>query len=152
MNYWLMKTEPDTFSILDLKQAPNSSSMWEGVRNYQARNFMRDMALGDQVMIYHSSCAVPGIAGFAEVSREAYPDPTSLDPESHYYDPKSSTDNPCWSCVDVHWQATLPEVIPLAKLKADPSLANMMLIQRNRLSVMPVTAEEWQHIRHHYVD
>ena len=151
MNYWLMKTEPDTFSILDLKKSPKATSMWEGVRNYQARNFMRSMVLGDQVMIYHSSCAVPGIAGFAEVCREAYPDPTALDPESHYFDPKSSKDNARWSCVEVRWVKTLPEVVPLSLLKADPLLVDMALVKRHRLSVMPVTAEEWQHIQHQYV-
>ncbi|OZG75047.1 EVE domain-containing protein [Hahella sp. CCB-MM4] len=151
MNYWLMKTEPDTFSIEDLLNCPQSISMWEGVRNYQARNFMREMKVGDRVMIYHSSCAVPGIAGFAEVCRTAYPDPTAFDPESSYYDPKSSSEKPRWFCVDVQWRFTLDEVIPLSTLKSDPLLSDMLLVKRNRLSVMPVTAAEWKHIQSHYL-
>ncbi|WP_020407435.1 EVE domain-containing protein [Hahella ganghwensis] len=150
MQYWLMKTEPDTFSVEDLRRCPESVSMWEGVRNYQARNFMKDMKVGDLVMIYHSSCPVPGIAGYAEVCREAYPDPTAFDPESPYYDPKSDSDKPRWFCVDVKWQKSLDDVIPLSRLKSDPALAEMVVVKRGRLSVMPVTSDEWDHITSHF--
>lgn len=150
MTYWLMKTEPDVFSIEDLKNSPDKTSMWEGVRNYQARNFMREMKVGERVFIYHSSCKVPGIAGLARISREAYPDPFALDRDSAYFDVKSSVENNRWSCVDVTWEQTLPEVISLQQLKQDNALEGMSLLARNRLSVMPVTTTHWEHILHKY--
>ncbi|KAB0300423.1 EVE domain-containing protein [Vibrio fortis] len=146
MAYWLFKTEPDTFSIHTLRA--QNTSCWEGVRNYQARNMMRDQVkLGDLVMIYHSSCKKVGVAGIAKVTREAYPDHFQFDPESDYYDAKSSPDNPRWVMVDVEYVRTTERLIPLATLKAMPELENMPLVKRgNRLSIMPVTEQEWQAI------
>ena len=146
MAYWLFKTEPDTFSIHTLRV--KNTSCWEGVRNYQARNMMRDQVkLGDLVMIYHSSCKKVGVAGIAKVTREAYPDHFQFDPESDYYDAKSSPDNPRWVMVDVEYVRTTERLIPLATLKAMPELENMPLVKRgNRLSIMPVTEQEWQAI------
>ncbi|UTT83583.1 EVE domain-containing protein [Vibrio pelagius] len=146
MAYWLFKTEPDTFSIHTLRA--QNTSCWEGVRNYQARNMMRDQVkLGDLVMIYHSSCKKVGVAGIAKVTREAYPDHFQFDPESDYYDAKSSPDNPRWVMVDVEYVRTTERLIPLATLKAIPELENMPLVKRgNRLSIMPVTEQEWQAI------
>ncbi|CAH6783906.1 MULTISPECIES: EVE domain-containing protein [Vibrio] len=146
MAYWLFKTEPDTFSIQTLRV--QKTSCWEGVRNYQARNMMRDeVKLGDLVMIYHSSCKKVGVAGIAKVTREAYPDHFQFDPESDYYDPKSSPDNPRWIMVDVEFVRVTERLIPLATLKAMPELSEMPLVKRgNRLSIMPVTEQEWQAI------
>ena len=146
MAYWLFKTEPDNFSIHTLRV--QKTSCWEGVRNYQARNMMRDeVKLGDLVMIYHSSCKKVGVAGIAKVTREAYPDHFQFDPESDYYDPKSSPDNPRWIMVDVEFVRVTERLIPLATLKAMPELSDMPLVKRgNRLSVMPVTEQEWQAI------
>ncbi|MCR9191551.1 MAG: EVE domain-containing protein [Gammaproteobacteria bacterium] len=145
MNYWLMKSEPSCFSLDDLQRAPNQTTSWDGVRNYQARNFMRDqMQLGDQVFFYHSNCQPPGIAGIAEVVRTAYPDHTALDPESDHPDPKSTVDNPRWFMVDVRFQKKFDHVISLDELKKQPQLEGMQLLQKgNRLSVLPVKAEEW---------
>ncbi|MDH5889844.1 EVE domain-containing protein [Vibrio splendidus] len=146
MAYWLFKTEPDTFSIQTLRV--QKTSCWEGVRNYQARNMMRDdVKLGDLVMIYHSSCKKVGVAGIAKVTRESYPDHFQFDPESDYYDAKSSPDNPRWIMVDVEFVRVTERLIPLATLKAMPELAEMPLVKRgNRLSIMPVTEQEWQAI------
>ena len=147
MRYWLMKSEPDEFSIDDLAKASRKGAPWTGVRNYQARNFMRDeMRVGDGVLFYHSSCAEPGIAGLAEVSRAAYPDATQFDPKSDYYDEKSARDNPRWLHVDVRFVAKT-RVVPLAALRNHRELAGMRLLQRgNRLSITPVTAAEWKFI------
>jgi len=146
MNHWLMKSEPDTFSIDDLKQRKREP--WDGVRNYQARNFMRDgMRKGDKVFFYHSNCAEPGIVGVAEVVTEAYPDPTQFDPKSHYFDAGSSRDNPRWMLVEVKFVKKLKRTISLKELQADPALVDMPLVRKgNRLSVMPVAATEWRHI------
>ncbi len=146
--YWLMKSEPEEFSIDDLEQRPGQREPWDGVRNYQARNMMRDqMSVGDQVFFYHSNCAVPGIVGIAEVVREGYPDPTAFDPEDSHYDPKSDPDNPRWYHVDVGFVRRLRRTIPLTELKARPELADMPLVRKgNRLSVMPVTPEQWAFI------
>ena len=147
MNYWLMKTEPDTFSIDDLKNSKNSTSCWEGVRNYQARNFMRDgMKNGDLVLIYHSSCKLVGVAGIAKVVKESYPDHTAFDSKSSYYDTKSTKENPRWFMVDVKWEKTLKRVITLKELKEKNELKEMALLKRSRLSVMPVTKEEFEFI------
>jgi predicted RNA-binding protein with PUA-like domain len=146
MNYWLMKSEPDTFSIDDLKRKKREA--WDGVRNYQARNFMRDgMRVGDGVFFYHSNCAEPGIAGIAEVATDAYPDPSQFDPKSQYFDPGSSRDNPRWMLVDVKFVKKLTRIITLKELQAQPNLADMALVRKgNRLSVMPVSAAEWRAI------
>lgn len=139
-NYWLMKSEPDVFSFTDLKNEPNSTAHWDGVRNYQARNFMRDqMKVGDLVLFYHSNCAVPGVVGVAEVVREAYPDHTARDPESKYFDPKSTADNPRWFMVDVEWKQAFKRTVSLQEMKNTPALAEMKVVQRGqRLSVQPV--------------
>lgn len=146
MNYWLMKSEPDTFSIDDLKRKKREA--WDGVRNYQARNFMRDgMRVGDGVFFYHSNCAEPGIAGLAEVASDAYPDPSQFDPKSKYFDAASSRDNPRWMLVDVKFVKKLKRVITLDELKNHPKLEGMTLLRKgNRLSVMPVDAAEWKYI------
>jgi predicted RNA-binding protein with PUA-like domain len=145
MNHWLMKTEPTTFSIDDLAAMPDRTTGWDGVRNYQARNFMRDgMQLGDLVLLYHSSCAIPGVVGIMEVVREAHPDPTALDPEDPHFDPKSDPDAPRWLMVDVRLTRSLARIIPLDELRTTPELAQMQLLRRgNRLSVMPVTEAEY---------
>ncbi|WP_372748970.1 EVE domain-containing protein [Litorivivens sp.] len=148
MKYWLMKSEPDAFSIDDLAARPGKREHWDGVRNYQARNFMREMKKGDTVLFYHSSCAKPGVVGVAKIVREAYPDSTALDPESDYYDPKSDPDNPRWFMVDIQFQKKYKQPVSLAAMKANPLLDGMRLLKRgNRLSVMPVEAEEFQIIR-----
>ena len=145
MHRWLMKSEPDAFSIDNLKNAPKQTEHWDGVRNYQARNMMRDaMNVGDPVFFYHSNCKEPGIVGIAKVVKAAYPDFTAWDPESKYYDPKSSPDNPRWVMVDIKFVRKLPRTITLNELKAHPGLNEMPLVRRgNRLSIMPVTDEQW---------
>lgn len=147
MAYWLMKSEPDECSIDTVLAARNQTVPWTGVRNYQARNFMRDsMRIGDGVLFYHSSCAVPGIAGFAEVASTPYPDPTQFDPASEYFDPKSDPVEPRWSLVDVHALRRI-EIITLAMLRSIPALADMVILRRgNRLSITLVTAAEWRAI------
>lgn len=143
--YWLMKSEPEVFSIDDLAQMPNKTDHWEGVRNYQARNMMRDqMQKGDQAFFYHSNCKEPGIVGIMEISREGYADFTAFDPEAKYYDPKSDPDNPRWHMVDVRFVRKLRRNITLSELKQNPQLEEMPLVRRgNRLSIMPVTAAQW---------
>jgi len=145
MSYWLMKSEPDEMSIDDLARLPGKTSPWTGVRNYTARNFMRDaMAVGDLAFFYHSSCAEPGIAGIVRVSSAAHPDETQFDPASDYHDPKATRDAPRWMCVDV----TLVEktrLVTIAEMRATKALGGMMTLQRgNRLSITPVTAAEWR--------
>jgi predicted RNA-binding protein with PUA-like domain len=143
--YWLMKTEPNTFSIEDLKRAPNQTTGWEGVRNYQARNFLRDQVkVGDGVLFYHSRVEPIGVVGIAEVVREAYPDPTAVDPAHRYYDPKSTPENPTWCQVDIRLVKILPRPVTLQQLKTTPGLEQMKVVQTGmRLSVQPVTPEEW---------
>ncbi|MBV1775513.1 EVE domain-containing protein [Burkholderiaceae bacterium DAT-1] len=147
MAFWLMKSEPDDVSIDDLFNKPDQTVGWYGVRNYQARNFMRDeMQQGDGVLFYHSSCAIPGIAGLAEVCSNAYPDPTQFDSASKYHDPKSTPEQPRWMQVDVRFRARFP-VITLDQMRIDPALADMLVLKRgNRLSITPVTEAEWRHI------
>ncbi|GAB7127255.1 EVE domain-containing protein [Silvimonas sp. JCM 19000] len=147
MKYWLMKSEPDEVSIDDLAKAPDQTVDWFGVRNYQARNFMRDqMSVGDLVFFYHSSCPEPGIAGIARVATTSHPDLTQFDAKSHYFDPKSSSDNPRWVCVDVQF-VEKTRLVSLKELKADPALADMEVLQRgSRLSITPVSKSEWDHI------
>jgi predicted RNA-binding protein with PUA-like domain len=143
MNYWLFKTEPDAFSIDDL--AAHGSTSWEGVRNYQARNFLRAMQAGDGAFFYHSSCAEPGIVGRMSICRTAYADPSQFDAYSPYADAKSPADNPRWDCVDVRFLEQFKQVLTLKQLKAEARLANLALVQKaSRLSVMPVSAEEWK--------
>jgi predicted RNA-binding protein with PUA-like domain len=145
MKYWLMKTEPAVFSFDDLKKRPHATDHWEGVRNYQARNYMKEMKRGDGVLFYHSNCDVPGVAGIAEVKREAYPDFFSWDPKSRYFDPKSTSENPRWFMVDVTWKKNFKKTVSLKDLKANPKLKNMKVLQKGqRLSVMPVTREEFE--------
>ena len=148
MRYWLMKTEPEEFGIDDLARRPRKTEPWDGVRNYQARNMMRDeMKKGDRVFIYHSNCEVPGIVGIAGVVREGYPDPTAFDPEDKHYDPKSDPANPRWYLVDVEFERKLRRTISLTELKAQAALEGMPLVRRgNRLSVMPVSEREWEYI------
>lgn len=143
--YWLMKTEPDTFSIDDLQRV--GTEPWNGVRNYQARNHIRQMQPGDGVLFYHSSCAVPGIAGLATVTSAPYPDPTQFDPKSDYHDAKSTREEPRWSLVDVAFERKFADVITLDTIKAhaDTLGEEFALIKRgNRLSVLPVTAAQWK--------
>ena len=150
MNHWLMKSEPDVFGIDHLAERPGKTEPWDGVRNYQARNMMRDeMKKGDLVFFYHSNCAEPGIVGIATVAREGYPDPTAFDPNAKYYDPKSDPENPRWYMVDVKYKRKLKRTITLQELKpyADGPLKDMALLRKgNRLSVMPVSAEQWAFI------
>lgn len=143
MAYWLMKSEPDAYSIDDLER--DGREMWDGIRNYQARNMMRDdMRIGDAVFFYHSNCKEPGIVGISRVVSEPYPDPTQFDPEAKYFDPKSPQDNPRWILVDVEFVRKLARPITLAELKAQPGLDGMILTRKgNRLSIMPVSKEHW---------
>jgi predicted RNA-binding protein with PUA-like domain len=143
--YWLMKSEPGTYSIDDLER--DGETMWDGVRNYQARNFMRDdMRVGDGVLFYHSNANPPGVVGVAEVCREGYPDHTARDPDSHYYDEKATEDDPRWHMVDIRFVRTLPRPVPLAELKADPALDDMVVTGRSRLSVQPVEKRHFDHV------
>ena len=148
MAFWLMKSEPEEFSIDDLRRRARRTEGWDGVRNYQARNMLRDqMKKGDLAFFYHSNCDVPGIVGIAEVVREGYPDPTAFDPENKHYDPKSDPDVPRWFQVDIRFKRKLARTIALAELKDDPALAGLALVRRgNRLSVMPVSEPHWRHI------
>jgi predicted RNA-binding protein with PUA-like domain len=147
MQYWLMKSEPDECSIDDVLAAPGRTTPWTGVRNYQARNFMRDvMRIGDGVLFYHSSCAEPGIAGLAEVASAPYPDATQFDPKSDYYDPQAGRDEPRWFNVDVR-ALKKTRLVPLAALRARKALKKMVILRPgNRLSITPVSEAEWRHI------
>ncbi len=144
MNRWLFKSEPDEYSIDDL--ARDKVEPWSGIRNYQVRNMMRDdMKFGDEVILYHSSCAVPGAAGIARISREAYPDPMQFDRKSPYFDPKSSKDDPRWLLVEIEYVRKFARIVPLAELKQHPGLSDFRLNQRgNRLSIFPVTEQQRQ--------
>ena len=146
MNYWLMKSEPDVFSIDDLKRV--RVEPWDGIRNYQARNFMRDeMRIGDQAFFYHSNCDEPGIVGIMKVASKPYPDHTQFEPDSRYHDPKSDPDNPRWILVDVRFVRKLKRTVTLAEMRREPELEGMRLLMRgNRLSGMPVDKAHWDHI------
>jgi predicted RNA-binding protein with PUA-like domain len=150
MKYWLLKSEPGEFSIDDLAASRKRTTCWDGVRNYQARNFIRDeMKNGDQAFFYHSSCAEPGIVGIVEITREAYPDETAFDPDDKHYDAKSDRENPRWFVVDVTLKRKLEKQLTLSKLKqhAGDRLSKLQLLKRgNRLSVIPVSRKEWQFI------
>lgn len=149
MQYWLMKSEPDVFGIDHLKARPGQTEAWDGVRNYQARNMLRDqMKKGDLAFFYHSSCDEPGIVGIVEIVREGYPDPHAFNPETKYYDPKSDPDNPRWFMVDVKYKRKLKRTISLQELKQHSErLADLPLLKKgNRLSIMPVTKDDWEYI------
>lgn len=143
--YWLLKSEPHCFSIDDLKASPHATAPWDGVRNFQARNLLRDeLAAGDGVLIYHSNVPQPAIVGVAEVVRAGYPDHTACDPHSEHFDPRASGANPIWYMVDVRYRAHLPQPLSRDDLRRHPLLAGMMVLQKgNRLSVQPVTEQEW---------
>lgn len=147
MRYWLMKSEPSDVSIDDLAKRKNKTIAWYGVRNYQARNFMRDqMRVGDQVFFYHSSCKQPGIVGTAEVSKLAYPDATQFDPDSKYFDPKATFENPRWFNVDVRF-VKKTRLIDIKELRSHPELMSMRILQKgNRLSITPIDPMEWEYI------
>jgi len=147
MNYWLMKSEPDEFSIDDLVKAPNQTTAWFGVRNYTARNFMRDdMRLGDGVLFYHSSCPEPGIAGIAKVASRPYPDDSQFDRKSPYYDPKVKREEPRWMLVDVKLDRKT-RLMPLTEMRSCAALSSMLTLRRgNRLSITPVSEAEWKFI------
>ena len=146
MSYWLIKSEPDAYSIDDLMR--DGRTPWDGIRNYQARNMMRDaMRIGDEVLFYHSSCAEPAVVGVARVASKPYPDPTQFDRRSKYYDQKSKKDEPRWVLLDIEFVRKLDRPVPLAELKERPDLDGMTLLRRgNRLSIMPVNAAHWRRI------
>jgi len=146
MKYWLMKSEPDAYSIDDLRR--DGREMWDGIRNYQARNMMRDeMKIGDEIFFYHSSCKEPGIVGLARVAGEPYPDPTQFNKKSRYFDPKSSEDDPRWYLVDIEFLRKTKRNITLVELKKEKSLEDMTLMRKgNRLSIMPVSTKHWKKI------
>ena len=149
MNYWLIKSEPDAFSIDDLKNAPGKKDHWDGIRNYQARNFIRDdMRKGDLAFFYHSNCKPPGIVGICEVVSEAYPDHTAFDPNEKYFDPKSDPENPRWMMVDVKYRRKTRRMISLEEIKQHAErLEGFPLIRKgNRLSIMPVSKDHWEFI------
>lgn len=146
MHYWLMKSEPSVFSIDDLAKRPQQTEAWDGVRNYQVRNWLRDeIKVGDQAFFYHSSCEIPGITGIMKIIKAGYPDPTAFNPENHHYDPKSTLQKPTWYCVDVKLIRKFKRIITLQELKQYPDLFHMPILQKgNRLSITPLTAIEWQ--------
>ena len=143
MTYWLMKSEPNEYSIADLER--DRTEPWDGIRNYQARNMIRDdMKVGDQAFFYHSSCKVPGVVGIMRIATEAYPDPTQFDPGSHHFDEKSKVEDPRWLLVEVEFERKLERSITLKELKEHPGLSDFRLNQRgNRLSIFPVSEEHW---------
>ena len=148
MKYWLMKSEPDVYGIDHLRAEKRKTDHWDGIRNYQARNFMRDeMKKGDLAFFYHSNCEEPAIVGLMEIVREAYPDHTAFLANEKYFDAKSDPDNPRWIMVDVRFRKKFKKSVSLKALKGERSLAQMRLVQRgNRLSILPVVAKEWKHI------
>ncbi len=148
MRYWLFKTEPDAFSIDDLAHRPDGTEGWDGVRNYQARNFMRDqMSVDDLAFIYHSSCKVPGIAGLAKVTQTALVDPTQFEPESKYYDPKATLEQPRWHMVALTFVEKFNQVLPLSMIKQQPNITELGLVQKgSRLSIMPVAPNEFEQL------
>ncbi|ROR34722.1 EVE domain-containing protein [Inmirania thermothiophila] len=147
MTYWLLKSEPATYGIDDLAAAPDGTDAWDGVRNHQARNFLRAMRVGDRAFFYHSNCRRPAVVGIVEVVREAYPDPTAFDPASPYHDPRADPRRPRWFAVDVRLVERLPRPVTLAELRAEPALEGLLILRRgNRLSVTPVAPAHWAHI------
>jgi len=145
MNYWLLKSEPTTFSIDDLVKSDKKTTYWDGVRNYQVRNMLRDdIKSGDKAFFYHSNCKPPGIAGIVEIVKSGYPDPSAFDKKSKYYDPKSTDEKPIWYCVDVKFVEKFDEVVSLDQIKNHPKLKNMVVARKgSRLSITPVTKVEW---------
>ncbi len=145
--YWLMKSEPSAFSIDDLRRASQQTTGWDGVRNYQARNFMRSMAIGDQVLFYHSNADPPAVVGIAEVVKTAYADPTQFDKQDKHYDPESDPSTPRWDMVDIKYIRKFSQPVSLDQLRKEPKLKDMVLLRKgSRLSVQPVTPAEWEHI------
>lgn len=145
--YWLMKSEPSAFSIDDLSRASQQTTGWDGVRNYQARNFMRSMAIGDRVLFYHSNADPPAVVGIAEVVKTAYVDPTQFDKKDEHYDPDSNPSTPRWDMVDIKYIRKFSQPVSLDQLRKDPKLKDMVLLRKgSRLSVQPVTPAEWEHI------
>jgi predicted RNA-binding protein with PUA-like domain len=145
--YWLMKSEPSSFSIDDLMRSPDQTTCWDGVRNYQARNFMRSMAIGDHVLFYHSNADPPAVVGVARVVKTTYPDQTQFDKRDTHYDPESKPSQPRWDMVDIRYARTFPRPVTLDELRKDRKLKGMVLVQKgSRLSVQPVTPIEWKHI------
>lgn len=145
MAFWLFKTEPSCFSFDDLKNRPGMTEPWDGVRNYQARNFLRDaVQVGDRVLFYHSNIPEPAVVGIAEVVRAGYPDATACDPNGEHFDPKASPQNPIWYMVDVRYGEPLPLAVTLEQIKSNPLLADMPLVKRSRLSIQPVSPDEWR--------
>lgn len=147
MKYWIFKSEPDEFGIEHLAAQPRQTARWDGIRNYQARNNLRDLVgKGDRVLFYHSNCKLIGVAGTMDVVKAAYPDPAQFDPASKYHDAKSSPDNPRWFCVDVRLVEKFPEVIATKTLKSDSVAAGLEIFRHTRLSIAPVTAAQWDAI------
>jgi len=148
MQYWLMKSEPDEFGIDDLESCPDATAHWDGCRNYQVRNMMRDeMKVGDLALFYHSNTKPPGVAGIMEIVREGYPDHTAFDPEDPHYDPKSDPDKPRWYMVDVRFVERFSRYVPISELKKQRDLSAMKILQKgNRLSITPVSKKEWNRI------
>lgn len=145
--YWLMKSEPSAFSIDDLMNAPAQTTCWDGVRNYQARNFMRDMAIGDQVLFYHSNADPPAVVGIAEIVKTAYPDPTQFDKKDTHYDPQSERSSPRWDMVNIRHVRRFSRPLTLDRLRKETKLKEMVLLRKgSRLSVQPVSPQEWEHI------
>lgn len=145
MAYWLFKTEPGCFSFDDLQKRPNLTEPWDGVRNFQARNFLRDqIKVGDRVLFYHSNIPEPAVVGLAEIVRNGYPDTTALNPNADHFDPKSTPDNPIWYRVDLRYVKPLSRIVTLESIKQNPLLADMPLVKRSRLSIQPVTGDEWR--------
>ncbi|MCA9651387.1 MAG: EVE domain-containing protein [Myxococcales bacterium] len=142
--FWLLKSEPDTYSIDDLKR--DGTGPWDGVRNFSARNRLREMKRGELALFYHSSTKPTGVVGLCRVAKEAYPDPSQFDPESDYYDPKATEEKPRWSMIDVRYVSHLPQMVTLEEIKATPEFGEMVLVKRARLSVQPVTREEFERI------
>lgn len=147
MAFWLFKTEPVCFSFEDLKNRPGMTEPWDGVRNFQARNFLRDtVAVGDRVLFYHSSIPQPAVVGIAEIVRAGYPDGSACDPNNEHFDPKASPQNPIWYLVDVRYVEPLPRAVTLEQIKNNPALVDMPLVKRSRLSIQPVSTDEWHMI------
>jgi predicted RNA-binding protein with PUA-like domain len=145
--YWLVKSDPETFGIDDLERSRDRTTSWDGVRNFQARNLLRDeLRVGDEVLFYHSQSDPPAVVGTARVVREGYPDPTQFDPKSGGHDPSSAPDAPKWYAVDLRLERRLDRPVPLAEIKDDPALGDMVLVRRSRLSVQPVRPEEWKRV------
>ena len=148
MKYWIMKSEPDVFGIDDLAKRPRKTEHWDGIRNYQVRNMLRDdMQKGDEAFFYHSSCKEPGIAGIIRIVKAAYPDHTAFDPDSKYHDPKSDPENPRWLMVDVQLVRKFTRIIGLPELRSHPALADLLILRRgNRLSITPISKKHWDYI------